>query len=57
MKLEEQLAKQKEPVKPLPEFGSTEDFQLAQALNKLSQRPVLVSKTASERKAETDTTN
>jgi len=57
MKLEEQLAKQKEPVKPLPEFGTTEDFQLAQALNKLSQRPVLVSKTASERKAETDTAN
>ena len=57
MKLEEQLAKQKEPVKPLPEFGTTEDFQLAQALNKLSQRPVMVSKTASERKAETDTAN
>jgi carboxyl-terminal processing protease len=57
MKLEDQLAKQKEPVKPLPEFGTTEDFQLTQALNKLSQRPVMVSKTASERKAETDTTN
>ena len=57
LKLEDQLAKQKEPVKPLPEFGTTEDFQLTQALNKLSQRPVMVSKTASERKAETDTTN
>jgi carboxyl-terminal processing protease len=57
MKLEDQLAKQKEPVKPLPEFGTTEDFQLAQALNKLSQRPVMVSKTASERKAETDAAN
>jgi len=34
-RLEEQLAKKAEPPKPLPEFGSTEDFQLAQALNQL----------------------
>ena len=38
--------------KPLPEFGSAEDFQLAQAINRLKGKPVLVSKTAVERKAE-----
>jgi carboxyl-terminal processing protease len=54
-KLEEQLAKQKEPPKPLPEFGTADDFQLQQALNHLSKRPVIVSKTAIERKAEVDT--
>jgi carboxyl-terminal processing protease len=53
-KLEEQLAKSKD-VKPLPEFGSTDDFQLAQALNQLKGQPVLVSKTMSERKAEATT--
>ena len=53
-KLEEQLAKQKDTPKPLPEFGTAEDFQLQQALNQLTQRPVIVSKTATERKAETD---
>ena len=51
-KLEEQLAKSKEPPKPLPEFGSAEDFPLQQALNHLRGKPVLVSKTQSERKAE-----
>ena len=51
-KLEDQLAKSKDSVKPLPEFGSGEDFQLAQALNRLKGRPVMVSKTMSERKAE-----
>jgi len=53
-KLEEQLAKSKEPPKPLPEFGSTEDFPLAQAVNQLRGAPVMVSKTAIERKAEAD---
>ena len=43
------------PPKPLPEFGSTEDFQLVQALNRLKGKPVLVSKTAIERKAEAST--
>ncbi|MBK9363900.1 MAG: S41 family peptidase [Rubrivivax sp.] len=52
-KLEEQQAKSKEAPKPLPEFGSAEDFQLQQALNQLRGKPVLVSKTAGERKAET----
>jgi carboxyl-terminal processing protease len=54
IKLEEQLAKQKEAPKPLPEFGTAEDFQLQQALNQLTKRPVIVSKTATERKAETE---
>jgi carboxyl-terminal processing protease len=44
-------------LKPPPEFGSAEDFQLAQALNRLKGKPVLVSKTAVERKADTETTN
>jgi carboxyl-terminal processing protease len=51
-KLEEQFAKSKEPPKPLPEFGSLEDFQLAQALNRFKGRQVVVSKTMAERKAE-----
>jgi len=51
-KLEEQMARTKEPPKPLPEFGSLEDFPLMQALNQLRGQPVVVSKTASERKAE-----
>jgi carboxyl-terminal processing protease len=54
-KLEEQLAKSKEPPKPLPEFGSAEDFPLVQAVNQLRGAPVMVSKTAVERKAEVDT--
>jgi carboxyl-terminal processing protease len=54
-KLEEQLAKRAEPPKPLPEFGSTEDFQLVQALNRLKNKPVVVSKTMSERKPESET--
>jgi carboxyl-terminal processing protease len=44
-KLEEQQAKSKDPPKPLPELGSAEDFQLAQALNHLRGKPVMVSKT------------
>ena len=52
-KLEEQAAKIKDgTIKPLPEFGSTEDFQLAQALNRLKNRPVMVSKTMTERAPE-----
>ncbi|MFY8117037.1 MAG: S41 family peptidase [Roseateles sp.] len=51
-KLEAEFAKKNEPPKPLPEFGSAEDFQLQQALNQLKGRPVLASKTATERKAE-----
>jgi carboxyl-terminal processing protease len=52
-KLEDQLAKSREPVKPLPEFGTAEDFPLQQALNQLRGLPVTVSKTgASEQRAE-----
>ena len=54
-KLEELSAKTKEPPKPLPEFGSADDFPLMQALNQLKGKPVAVSKTQSERKAEVDT--
>ena len=49
------MAKQKEPPKPLPEFGTAEDFPLRQALNQLVGKPVIVSKTATERKAEVET--
>ena len=38
--------------KPLPEFGSPEDFQLQQALNQLKGLPVKVSTTLAERKSE-----
>ena len=52
-KLEEQQAKTKEPPKPLPEFGTPEDFPLQQALNQLRGLPVLASKTApAEQRAE-----
>jgi carboxyl-terminal processing protease len=54
-KAEEQLARQREALKPLPEFGSAEDFPLQQALNQLRGKPVISSKTASERKADTGT--
>ncbi|MBV8471372.1 MAG: S41 family peptidase [Burkholderiaceae bacterium] len=51
-KLEAEFEKRHEPPKPLPEFGSPEDFPLQQALNRLQGKPVLASKTATERKAE-----
>jgi len=55
-KLEDEVAKNNStPPKPLPEFGSPEDFQLVQALNRLKGKPVLVSKTIVERKAEATT--
>ena len=54
-KLEADYAKRGEPAKPLPEFGSTEDFPLRQALNQLQGKPVAVSKVAQERKAEAKT--
>jgi carboxyl-terminal processing protease len=55
-KLEDQAAKSREPPKPLPEFGTAEDFPLMQALNQLRGKPVIVSKTMNERKAEADIT-
>ncbi len=54
-KLEEETAKTNAPLKPLPEFGSAEDFQLSQALNRLKGKPVMVSKAVIERKAEAKT--
>lgn len=50
-RLEEESRKSPEQRRP-PEFGSDKDFQLAQALNQLKGRPVLVSKTMVERKEE-----
>jgi carboxyl-terminal processing protease len=48
-KLEEEAKKPVAERKP-PEFGTDKDFQLAQAINQLKGRPVLVSKTLIERK-------
>jgi carboxyl-terminal processing protease len=58
-KLEDEASKNaaNRDLKPPPEYGSAEDFQLAQALNRLKGKPVLVSKSAVERKAETETAN
>ena len=57
-KLEDEMAKRaSQPPKPVLEYGSADDFQLAQALNRLKGKTVVVSKTAVERKAETETTN
>jgi carboxyl-terminal processing protease len=57
-KLEDEMAKKSAAApKPPVEYGSADDFQLAQALNRLKGKTVLVSKTAVERKAETETTN
>ena len=54
-KVEEEAAKKSAPPKPLPEFGSADDFQLAQAINRLKGKTVVASKTATERKPDTDT--
>jgi len=54
-KLEAESAKKTAAPKPLPEFGSEDDFQLAQAINRLKGKPVLVSKTMAERKVEPET--
>jgi carboxyl-terminal processing protease len=53
-KLEAEQVKKNTPAKPLPEFGSTEDFQLAQAINQLKGKPVLISKTLAERKPDAE---
>jgi len=50
-RLEEESRKPASERRP-PEFGSDKDFQLAQAINQLKGRPVLVSKTLVERKDE-----
>jgi len=48
----EEEAKKPASERRMPEFGSDKDFQLAQALNQLKGRPVLISKTMVERKEE-----
>jgi carboxyl-terminal processing protease len=47
-RLEEASRKPADQRRP-PEFGSDKDFQLAQAINQLKGRPVLVSKTQTAR--------
>lgn len=54
-KFEAEYSKKNELPKPLPEFGSAEDFPLVQALNQLKGRPVVVSKNSAERRAEVKT--
>src|SRR5690349_5810170 len=54
-KYEAEIASRNGAPKPPPEFGSSEDFQLTQALNRLKGKAVMVSKTAVERKAEVET--
>jgi carboxyl-terminal processing protease len=56
-KFEEEAAKNPTPPKPLPEFGSAEDFQLAQALNRLKGKTVVASKTLTERKPDSTEAN
>jgi carboxyl-terminal processing protease len=48
----EEEAKKPVAERKSPEFGSDKDFQLAQAINQLKGRPVVVSKTMVERKEE-----
>lgn len=48
----EEEAKKPAADRKIPEFGTDKDFQLVQALNQLKGRPVLVSKTLTERKEE-----
>ncbi len=52
---EAELASRAGAPKPPPEFGSPEDFQLQQALNRFKGRTVVASKTAVERKPESTT--
>ena len=48
----EDEAKKPQVERKMPEFGTDKDFQLVQALNQLKGRPVLISKTMTERKEE-----
>ena len=52
LKRAEEEARKPPQDRKMPEFGSDKDFQLAQALNQLKGRPVLISKTQVERKEE-----
>jgi len=51
-KLLEADAEAKKPPPKMPEFGTADDFQLKQALNRFKGQPVMVSKTLVERKEE-----
>ena len=53
-RVEEELSKRNEPIKPLPEFGGDQDWPLQQALNQLKGKPVVLSKAPLERKAEAE---
>jgi len=53
-RVEEELSKRNEPLKPLPEFGGEQDWPLQQALNQLKGKPVVLSKAPLERKAEAE---
>ncbi|MFM2346329.1 MAG: hypothetical protein RL654_1082 [Pseudomonadota bacterium] len=46
----EEVRENKDKAPKLPEYGAPEDFQLQQALNRLKGRPVVASKTQTERK-------
>ena len=46
----EEEAKKPVAERRMPEYGTDKDFPLVQALNKLKGRPVMVSKTLTERK-------
>lgn len=48
----EEESKKPPSERKIPEYGSDKDFQLIQAINQLKGRPVLVSKTMTERKEE-----
>jgi carboxyl-terminal processing protease len=51
-KLEEAMRAKGDNLKPLPEWGSSEDWPLRQALNQLQGKPVVASKAVAERKAQ-----
>ncbi|MEO7055930.1 MAG: S41 family peptidase, partial [Caldimonas sp.] len=54
-RLEAEISARNGAPKPPIEFGSAEDFQLNQALNRFKGKTVLASKTAVERKPEVET--
>ncbi len=56
-KLEEASAKAAKDKPKLPEYGASDDFQLQQALNRLKGRPVIASKTQTERKLDEPKSN
>jgi carboxyl-terminal processing protease len=52
LKLLEAESRKPPSERKVPEFGAENDFQLLQALNRLKNKPVLISKTMTERKIE-----